>query len=36
MQINRNWGWADLEPRLKKKWGPKYAEELSRGETKVD
>jgi hypothetical protein len=36
MQINRDWGWARLRPVLKKKWGTNYAEELSRGETKVD
>jgi hypothetical protein len=36
MEINRNWGWAKLQPRLKKKWGVNYADELSRGETKVD
>jgi hypothetical protein len=36
MEINRNWGWAKLQPRLKKKWGANCANELSRGETKVD
>jgi hypothetical protein len=36
MQINRNWGWARLQPVLKKKWGANYVEELSRGEAKVD
>ena len=36
MRINRDWGWARLQPALKKKWGANCAEELSRGETKVD
>jgi hypothetical protein len=36
MQINRNWGWARLQPVLVRKWGPNYTEELSRGEAKVD
>jgi len=36
MVINRNWGWARLQPVLKRKWGANYADELSRGETKVD
>jgi hypothetical protein len=36
MQINRDWGWAGLQPVLKKKWGTNYAAELSSGETKVD
>lgn len=36
MEVNRNWGWARLQPVLKKKWGTNYAAELSRGETKVD
>ena len=36
MDINHNWGWAKLKPILERKWGPNYAEELSRGEAKVD
>ena len=36
MDVNRNWGWGKLEPVLIQKWGADYAEELSRGETKVD
>jgi hypothetical protein len=36
MEINHNWGWYKLQPVLKKKWGANYANELSRGETKVD
>lgn len=36
MNINHDWGWYKLQPVLKKKWGANYANELSRGETKVD
>ena len=36
MQINRNWGWAKLQPLLRKKFGPNYAAELSSGEVQVD
>jgi hypothetical protein len=36
MDINRNWGWGRLQPILKRKWGANYAEELSRGEARVD
>jgi hypothetical protein len=36
MDVNRNWGWGKLQPVLKQKWGAAYADELSRGEAKVD
>jgi hypothetical protein len=36
MEINHDWGWAKLQRVLRKKWGANYAEELLRGDAKVD
>jgi hypothetical protein len=36
MEINHDWGWAKLQRVLRKKWGANYADELLRGDAKVD